>query len=228
MTEDHRHIKTQIAQRVFAFTVNTHTSMSLPFYIVNAFSTSPFGGNPAAVVFVESNELQDSDKLQKIASNLNQPVTTFLRASEEQDVEPHVASFDVRWFTPTAEIPLCGHASIASSGLLFSCSGSVDPSVHTIKYRTTVGVVLTARRSGDWVDLTLPSVPIKEFSGDKAAHLSEIVRRGFGKDVDVKFLGAGTGNMSHFAFVEIEVENDLANCKPDPTVFVSVFDFIPL
>ena len=98
-----------------------HTDVSLPFYVVNAFTTDPFRGNPAAVVFVDS--LNNSDLLHNIAINFAQPMTAFLRRvtaiNGDDDDDGKSATFEVRWFTTGGELPLCGHATIASSGLMF-------------------------------------------------------------------------------------------------------------
>lgn len=116
--------------------------MSLTFYIVNAFTTDSFRGNPAAAVFID--DLQDTALMQNIAKNLNQPMTAFLHrdAADAQSADgPQTATFDVRWFTAQTEAPLCGHATIASSGLMFSVPGLIAPTVQSIVYRTMLGLV---------------------------------------------------------------------------------------
>lgn len=196
--------------------------MSLPFYIVNAFTATPYGGNPAAVVFVS--DLEDGPLLQNIASNFNQPMTAFLRAVPEDGDnkdEPSTLTYDVRWFTSGAEQPLCGHATIASSGLMFSTPGLIASSVHTIVYRARSGLVLTARKAEDgWIDLALPATTIQPFPTEEKARISEIVSRGLGKEVQVNFAGSGQGGFSHFLIVEVDVKDDLAGCKPNPSAFV--------
>lgn len=76
----------------------------LPIYYVNAFSSMPFSGNPAAVVLLE--EWLPDDTLITLASEINLPETAFL-------VDDHI-----RWFTPKIEVPLCGHATLATAFVL--------------------------------------------------------------------------------------------------------------
>lgn len=192
---------------------------SLPFYIVNAFTTEAFRGNPAAVVFVNEAQLQDTTLLQNIAQNFNQPMTAYLYDRSTAD---NVA-FDVRWFTIAGEVSLCGHATIAASGLFFSV-----PDVHklafgadVITYRTQEGLIVTARRAGDWVEVTLPAAQIEPLPEEKALAMGQIVRKALGKDVNVKFAGSGVGPFSTSLLVEIDVNDDLAGCVPDPQIFVS-------
>lgn len=83
--------------------------MGLPLYIVNAFTSTPFGGNPAAVTPLEA-WLAD-DVLQAIAAQHNLSETAFLVQTAED-------KWDLRWFTPAAEVDLCGHATLASAHAL--------------------------------------------------------------------------------------------------------------
>lgn len=81
--------------------------MELPIAIVDAFTDRPFGGNPAAVCLLES-EI-DSKLMQSIATEMNLSETAFVLPKENP------GHFHLRWFTPTLEIDLCGHATLASS-----------------------------------------------------------------------------------------------------------------
>ena len=85
--------------------------MELDFFQVDAFSESVFGGNPAAVIMLESS-LED-DILQMIANENNLSETAFMMALDNGD-------YSLRWFTPTAEVDLCGHATLASAHVLFN------------------------------------------------------------------------------------------------------------
>lgn len=84
--------------------------MKLPYYEVSAFTTNAFGGNPAGVCPLES-WLPDS-VLQGIAANNNLAETAF--------TVPRGNDFDLRWFTPTVEMDLCGHATLAAASVLFN------------------------------------------------------------------------------------------------------------
>jgi len=84
--------------------------MELPIFQVDAFATEVFKGNPAAVVLLP-NEIPESI-MQEIASENNLSETAFVRL----DLIP----FEIRWFTPTTEVDLCGHATLASAFVLFT------------------------------------------------------------------------------------------------------------
>ena len=82
---------------------------SVPLFQVDAFTDRLFSGNPAAVCPLE--EALSEDQMQSIAMENNLPETAFIDLSE--------SPFRIRWFTPLAEIDLCGHATLASSRILF-------------------------------------------------------------------------------------------------------------
>jgi PhzF family phenazine biosynthesis protein len=83
--------------------------MNIPFYQIDAFTGHVFAGNPAGVCFLDE-WLQD-EVLQSIATENNLSETAFLIRK--------VDHYDLRWFTPTAEIDLCGHATLASGHVIF-------------------------------------------------------------------------------------------------------------
>lgn len=81
------------------------------YFIVNAFTDKPFGGNPAGVVLLESDAYPKEELMQKIAAELHYSETAFVRRDGEKE-------FTIRYFTPKGEVELCGHATIASFFLL--------------------------------------------------------------------------------------------------------------
>ena len=84
----------------------------MEFYIVDAFTSEPFGGNPAGVVLLEQGHPFPADKLmQQVAAELRYSETAFVRAEGN-------STFTLRYFTPCGEVDLCGHATIASFGVL--------------------------------------------------------------------------------------------------------------
>lgn len=114
-------------------------STSFPLFIVDAFTTEPFRGNPAAVVVLPAAEelhatttstshpwaLSDSQML-RIATEMNLSETVFLSPLPKSEVAAGVAKeeesvhFGIRWFTPQMEVGLCGHATLAASHVLFA------------------------------------------------------------------------------------------------------------
>jgi len=108
---------------------------SVNYSLVDAFTDSPFKGNPAAIVLLE--EERDDEWLQSVATEFNVSETAYLTRS---DSNPN--NFHLRWFTPVDEVNLCGHATLAASHFLFT-SGVVN--ADEIKYFTLSGN-LTAKR----------------------------------------------------------------------------------
>ncbi len=110
--------------------------MKLKLWQVDAFAERPFGGNPAAVVPLES--WLDDALLQAIANENNLAETAFL-------VRREVGLYDLRWFTPTVEVPLCGHATLASAWVIFA---ELAPTLPAVRFATQSGI-LTVERSAD-------------------------------------------------------------------------------
>ena len=113
-------------------------------YTVDAFTNGPHSGNPAAVCILEK-EIPERTK-QKIASRVNLSETAFLIKKD--------AVFELRWFTPEAEIDLCGHATLASAHILFTLG--IIPETEDAVFSTKSGV-LTARRKSDLIEMDFPS-----------------------------------------------------------------------
>ncbi|MDD5303793.1 MAG: PhzF family phenazine biosynthesis protein [Elusimicrobia bacterium] len=121
--------------------------MGLPVCAVDAFADKPFTGNPAAVVFLDGP--RDDAWRQSVAAEFNLSETAF--------VEPSQNGFRLRWFTPTVEVSLCGHATLAAAHALWE-TGRLDAAAPA-RFETKSGI-LTARRDGDWIVLDLPSLPV--------------------------------------------------------------------
>ncbi len=87
--------------------------MTLKVYIVNAFTEEKFGGNPAAIVPLKT--WLSEKTMQQVAAQNN--------LSETAYIIPKGDDYEIRWFTPTVEVDLCGHATLASAHVLFRSSG---------------------------------------------------------------------------------------------------------
>jgi PhzF family phenazine biosynthesis protein len=114
---------------------------------VDAFTNRPFAGNPAGVCLLESPA--DPVWMQAVAREMNVSETAFL--------VPRADGYDLRWFTPTIEMVLCGHATLASAHVLWS-DGHLVPT--TIARFSTLSGWLTAERRGEWIELDFPSWPV--------------------------------------------------------------------
>jgi PhzF family phenazine biosynthesis protein len=119
---------------------------SLPFFQVDAFAERPLTGNPAAVMPLE--RWLDDGLMQAIAAENNLSETAFTVPSEAEGVD-----FDLRWFTPAAEVEMCGHATIASGHILMTG--------HRVRFSTRSGLMIVTRRD-DLLELDMRAARLTE------------------------------------------------------------------
>ncbi len=117
--------------------------MSLPLLHVDAFTDRPFAGNPAAVCVLPA--WKDDRWLQAVGREMNLSETAFLVRQPSH--------FDLRWFTPTMEVDLCGHATLASAHALWHL-GLAEPQTE-IRFSTRSGILKAAQR-GEQIELDFP------------------------------------------------------------------------
>lgn len=117
-------------------------------YIVDAFTDRPFSGNPAAVCVMES---WPSEKaMMKLAMENNLSETAFIVKEK--------TGYHLRWFTPSTEVELCGHATLASSYVILNI---YEPDHKEVKFNTLSGQ-LTVCRNGDLYEMNFPTYPLRE------------------------------------------------------------------
>jgi len=166
-------------------------SMTERVAIVDAFTSSPFGGNPAAVCLLDG--ARDADWMAVVAREMNAAATAFVRPSGD-------GAFDLRWWSPVRELELCGHGTLASAHVLWE-SGALGAR-SAARFRTRSGE-LTAGRRGDWIDLDFPLTPAAPIAPPPAL-LAAL-------GVDARFVGR-----SRFDYlVEVEDERAVAAVRPD-------------
>ncbi len=123
--------------------------MKLEIFQVDAFTSKPFGGNPAAVVPLM--EWLPDETMLKIAAENNLSETAFFVKNDDR--------YDIRWFTPTVEVNLCGHATLASSHVIFNELKLEKDSISFHSYRSgKLGVT----KDGDRLVLDFPAYPMEE------------------------------------------------------------------
>ena len=115
----------------------------MKYYVVDAFSEQPFRGNPAGVCILDQ-KIED-ELMQKIAFENNLSETAFLLKRE--------GYYDLRWFTPEAEIDLCGHATLGSAHILMKY---IDRTMKQVEFHTLSGVLKVAK-DGDYYTMDFPS-----------------------------------------------------------------------
>lgn len=124
--------------------------MSTRIWTVDAFTDRPFAGNPAGVCLLESS--RPDTWLQSVAAEMNLAETAFLlrRGPTEE------SGYHLRWFTPSVEVALCGHATLASAHFLWESGAHASPA---IEFHTRSGV-LRAEREGDAIRLDFPALRV--------------------------------------------------------------------
>jgi len=162
---------------------------TIPFFQVDAFADRPLTGNPAAVMPLE--QWLDDATMQAIAAENNLSETAFTVPRESGD-----ADFDLRWFTPAAEVELCGHATIAAGHVLMTGQ--------SVRFATKSGVLIVSRRD-TMLELDM-----------RAANLSEVdepeLCRALGLPDRPVWLADGYNDA---AIVELEDEAQVRACSPD-------------
>jgi len=123
--------------------------MGIPLFHVDAFTDRPFAGNPAAVCLLPDGPEPEAAWQQNVAAELNLSETAFLRRRP--------SGWDLRWFTPAAEVDLCGHATLASAHVLWEAGYAQKGT--TLDFETRSGR-LSARSDGDGaIELDFPAEP---------------------------------------------------------------------
>jgi PhzF family phenazine biosynthesis protein len=114
---------------------------------VDAFTRTPFKGNPAAVCILQ--RPADTGWMQDVAREMNLSETAFLHREGD--------GFRLRWFTPAVEVALCGHATLASAHIMWEVGllGATEQA----RFHTKSGL-LTARRKGEWIEMDFPVDPV--------------------------------------------------------------------
>jgi PhzF family phenazine biosynthesis protein len=161
---------------------------TLPFFQVDAFAERPLTGNPAAVMPLE--RWLPDEVMQAIAAENNLAETAFTVPCADD-----TADFDLRWFTPTLEIKLCGHATLASAHILIHS----DP----VRFATRSGMLTVCRRA-DLLELDMPAAP------PEPADLPELLSA-LGVAGDTFLSRAGNGN----AVVLVKNEDAVRAVRPD-------------
>lgn len=160
-------------------------------YQVDAFTNEAFKGNPAGVCILESD--MPEEWMQNVAMEMNLSETAF--------VVPDKDSFRIRFFTPAAEIPLCGHATLSSSHILYE--RNFVSREKEIKFISKAGV-LTIRSEGSWITMNFPAYGLEK------AEIPGTIEKIIG------VMPAELHKTAHgWTFVLLNDENEVKNLKPD-------------
>jgi predicted PhzF superfamily epimerase YddE/YHI9 len=164
---------------------------------VDAFTDQPYSGNPAAVCLLPSPA--NERWMQQVAREMNLAETAFLVRRAD--------GFDLRWFTPTVEVDLCGHATLASAHVLWE-EGQLEPH-ETARFHTRSGVLTGSQRSSlIWLDFpATPPIP---------ASRPPKLESGLGASIQY------FGRTSFDYLVELESESAVRSLRPDLAVLAGL------
>jgi predicted PhzF superfamily epimerase YddE/YHI9 len=157
---------------------------------VDSFTRTPFKGNPAAVCVLES--AADAVWMQNVAREMNLSETAFLYPERE--------GYRLRWFGPSVEVDLCGHATLASAHVLWE--DGILPSDAEITFLTRSGI-LSARKQDNWIMLNFPLEPASEIV------IPPLLTEAFG--VELRYVGENRVDY----IIEVGSERILRDLKPD-------------
>jgi len=161
-----------------------------PIYQVNSFTARPFSGNPAGVCVLTGRK---SDRwMQNVAREMNVSETAFLREQDD--------GYSLRWFTPTVEVELCGHATLAAAHVLWEIGRlkRTDPA----RFHTRSGL-LTAVRDGAWIRMDFPAEPEEEADPPE----------GLADALGVNPVYVGRNRFDYL--VQVETEREIREMQPD-------------
>ena len=164
---------------------------------IDAFTDRPFRGNPAAVCILSRH--RDDTWMQNVAREMNLSETAFLEKRED--------GFNLRWFTPTVEVELCGHATLASAHALWEI-GYLNPKEQA-RFFTKSGL-LTAALMDDWIEMNFPVEP------ETAASAPPDLSRALG----VGFTYVGKNRFDYL--VEIDSEESIRRINPDFSLLATI------
>jgi len=157
---------------------------------VDAFTDRPFAGNPAAVCILP--EARDASWMQNVAREMNLPETAFLSGQAD--------GFDLRWFTPSVEVDLCGHATLASAHILWE-TGLLARQKQA-RFHTRSGLLTAVYNQGE-VELNFPATP------DEPTNAPEALAKALGA------VPTHVGRSVYDYLVEVESEETVRGLRPD-------------
>ncbi len=165
--------------------------MTIPIYQVNSFSAVPFKGNPAGVCLIE--EQKPDAWMANVAKEMNLSETAFPLREDD--------GYRLRWFTPTVEVDLCGHATLASAHILWE-TGRLAPD-QKARFHSRSGLLTATRTSDGWIEMDFP-VKLVELASTPSGLLEAL-------GVKPVFVGKNVFDY----LVEVETEDEVRAATPD-------------
>jgi PhzF family phenazine biosynthesis protein len=164
-------------------------SLALALYQVDAFTSKAFAGNPAAVVILDA--IRTDDWMQSVAAEMNLSETAFVLPLDS-------GRYQLRWMTPTVEVDLCGHATLAAAHVMFSHHLASD----TIEFESRSGILI-ARMTDGKIELNFPAKPERPIAAP-----AELLRA-----IPSEPLYLGRNDFDYL--VELASDEDVRRLRPD-------------
>src|SRR4029079_17231176 len=130
--------------------------MPVPIFQIDAFTDAPFRGNPAAVCFLD--RAADETWMQSVAAEMNLAETAFVRPLDGD-------LFELRWFTPTVEVDLCGHATLAAAHALGE--HRTLKRNQAARFSTRSGMLTCTSKDDLWIEMDFPATPAEAATAPK-------------------------------------------------------------
>lgn len=169
---------------------------TIPIYHVDAFTSEPFKGNPGAVAFLD--KPASPEWMQNIAAEMNLSETAFIVPREDN-------GFDLRWFTPTVEIELCGHGTLLTAHALWE-SGKLN-ATQEARFHTLSGELI-ARKNNDFIEMDFPVIR------NRNEQIPETAINAIGLS-GKKFISSRGVRENDNYIVEVESESLVRSLQPD-------------
>jgi PhzF family phenazine biosynthesis protein len=176
--------------------------MKLKLWQVDAFASRVLEGNPAAIVPLES--WLDTDLMQQIAGENNLAETAFF-------VRKDAGAYDLRWFTPTSEVELCGHATLASAHIIFNM---LEPGLNEVRFQTRSGELKVVRGPDGRNVMSLPSAASEPYAPPPG--FAAALGAALGASPPVEFHFSRKGGAGSGALIAVwPSPDDIKALKPD-------------
>jgi PhzF family phenazine biosynthesis protein len=178
--------------------------MHIPVFHVDAFTTRPFTGNPAAVCLL--NSWLDDETLRKVSAENNLSATAFLVGRE--------SGYELRWFTNLCEIKLCGHATLAAAFVLLDV---LNTDLKMVQFATRFRGNITVCREDDRLSMDFPAYP-----PERCSNVPALLKRALGlQDNPAEVLQA---NETYIAVLESEEE--IRSVRPDFELLAQLHPYV--
>ncbi|OWF51847.1 phenazine biosynthesis-like domain-containing protein [Mizuhopecten yessoensis] len=187
---------------------------TVPLYIVDAFTDKPFHGNPAAICLLKQ-KLSD-EEMQRIAAEMNLSETAYIQGVGSKNCDfTQGDRFSLRWFTPTNEVPLCGHATMASAAVLFFVC---DNPSSCVTFETLSGDLIV-QKQGKGITMNFPLNTPQPENFDNVEELLKLVTK---RDTIDSVHYSSTTKKLLVRLKDTCSREDLESLKPDITNFQNV------